>query len=243
MRTKLAVVIAAGGLLLAAGPVRAHHAFAAEFDVNKPIKLQGTLTKWEMVNPHSWFHIDVKGPDGKVIAWMVEGGSPNQLIRMGVTKNTVPAGTELADRGLPGEGRDQQSRRPQLRAGRWQAAVPRRLRPRRWRGLDSAGEVARTSRREADRSASRPAPPLTCILIPARLPGGPPLFVFSMTAQPGVDCVTTWRPCETSRAVTRWRGGWSVGAGRRNDCCPEGRRAADAGRPARPAAASGATRR
>ena len=95
MRTKLAVVIAAGGLLLAAGPVRAHHAFAAEFDVNKPIKLQGTLTKWEMVNPHSWFHIDVKGPDGKVSSWLVEGGSPNQLIRMGVTKNTVPAGTEL----------------------------------------------------------------------------------------------------------------------------------------------------
>jgi len=95
MRTKLAVVIAAGGLLLAAGPVRAHHAFAAEFDVNKPIKLQGTLTKWEMVNPHSWFHIDVKGPDGKVSAWLVEGGSPNQLIRMGVTKNTVPAGTAL----------------------------------------------------------------------------------------------------------------------------------------------------
>ena len=95
MRTKLAVVIAAGGLLLAAGPVRAHHAFAAEFDVNKPIKLQGTLTKWEMVNPHSWFHIDVKGPDGKVSSWLVEGGSPNQLIRMGVTKNSVPVGTEL----------------------------------------------------------------------------------------------------------------------------------------------------
>ena len=95
MRIKLAVVMAAGGLLLAAGSALAHHAFAAEFDVNKPIKLQGTLTKWEMVNPHSWFHIDVKGPDGKVSEWLVEGGSPNQLIRMGVTKNTVPAGTAL----------------------------------------------------------------------------------------------------------------------------------------------------
>jgi hypothetical protein len=95
MRIKSAVVMAVGGLLLAAGSALAHHAFAAEFDVNKPIKLQGTLTKWEMVNPHSWFHIDVKGPDGKVSEWLVEGGSPNQLIRMGVTKNTVPAGTAL----------------------------------------------------------------------------------------------------------------------------------------------------
>jgi hypothetical protein len=95
MRTKLAVALAVGGVLLAAASLRAHHAFAAEFDVNKPIKLQGTLTKWEMVNPHSWFHIDVKGPDGKVSEWLVEGGSPNQLIRMGVTKNTVPAGTAL----------------------------------------------------------------------------------------------------------------------------------------------------
>ena len=99
MRIKSAVVMAAGGLLLAAGSALAHHAFAAEFDVNKPIKLQGTLTKWEMVNPHSWFHIDVKGPDGKVTEWMIEGGSPNTLIRLGVTKYTVKIGTELTIEG------------------------------------------------------------------------------------------------------------------------------------------------
>jgi Family of unknown function (DUF6152) len=95
MRTRLAVIVAGAGLLCAAVPVLAHHAFSAEFDVNKPLQLKGTMTKWEMVNPHSWFHIDVKGPDGKVVSWLVEGGSPNQLIRMGVTKNTVPAGTVL----------------------------------------------------------------------------------------------------------------------------------------------------
>jgi hypothetical protein len=89
MRLLLAAA-AAAGLLLAGTTARAHHAFAAEFDVNKPLKLEGTLKKWEMVNPHSWFHVDIKG-----VTWMIEGGSPNQLIRMGVTKNTVPIGTHL----------------------------------------------------------------------------------------------------------------------------------------------------
>lgn len=99
MRTTLRMVLAGVGLLLAAAPVWSHHAFSAEFDVQKPLKLQGTLTKWEMINPHSWFHIDVKGPDGAVVTWMIEGGSPNQLIRLGVTKNTLKAGTELVIEG------------------------------------------------------------------------------------------------------------------------------------------------
>ena len=98
MRTKL-IVVTGFLLLLAAVPVWAHHAFSAEFDVNKPLTLKGTLTKWEMINPHSWFHINVKGPDGQVSEWMIEGGSPNTLIRLGVTKSTVKVGTELTIEG------------------------------------------------------------------------------------------------------------------------------------------------
>jgi hypothetical protein len=99
MRLTLAVAIVGASLLVGVAQLHAHHAFAAEFDVNKPLTLKGTLIKWEMVNPHSWFHIGVKDKDGKTTTWMVEGGSPNQLIRTGVTKNTVPVGTELVVEG------------------------------------------------------------------------------------------------------------------------------------------------
>ena len=93
-RITLTVVAAVIGLLLAV-PVWAHHAFGAEFDVNKPLKLRGTVTKWEMINPHSWIHLDVKEPDGKVASWMIEGGSPNSLLRLGFTRNSLPPGTEI----------------------------------------------------------------------------------------------------------------------------------------------------
>jgi hypothetical protein len=95
MRNKLAFVFATAGMLVVVAPVWAHHAFAAEFNEKAPLKLQGVVTKWELVNPHSWIHLDVKGADGKVTSWMVEGGSPNSLFRNGFTKESLPEGTEI----------------------------------------------------------------------------------------------------------------------------------------------------
>jgi hypothetical protein len=99
MRTKLLAVAAGAALLLAAAPVRAHHAFAAEFDAAKPIKVRGAVAKWELTNPHSWIHIDVKGADGKVVTWMIEGASPNNLYRLGLSKESLPVGTEIVVEG------------------------------------------------------------------------------------------------------------------------------------------------
>jgi hypothetical protein len=95
MRSTTKIGLAMGAVLLAAAPVWAHHAFAAEFDGKTPVKLQGTVTKMEWINPHAWIHIDVKDADGKVTNWMVECGSPNTLLRRGVTKASVTAGMEI----------------------------------------------------------------------------------------------------------------------------------------------------
>jgi hypothetical protein len=92
MKTRLAVIVAGLGLLLSAGPALAHHAFAAEYDAKKPIKLTGTVTKLEWLNPHTWFYIDVKDDNGKVTNWGFEMGSPNILLRAGWTRNSMNPG-------------------------------------------------------------------------------------------------------------------------------------------------------
>lgn len=85
--------------VLAGAPASAHHSFAAEFSLDRPVQLTGKITKVEWVNPHSWFYLEVEGDDGTPIVWMVEGGSPNALIRRGVTAQTVPPGIELTVEG------------------------------------------------------------------------------------------------------------------------------------------------
>jgi hypothetical protein len=99
MRTKPSVVLGGLALLLAAVPLMAHHAFSAEFEASKPVTLKGTVTEMEWINPHAWIHMDVKGPDGKVTNWMVEGGAPNALLRRGFNKNSLPAGVEIVVEG------------------------------------------------------------------------------------------------------------------------------------------------
>ena len=100
MGRQLSVVTAGLILLLTGGPVLAHHASAAEFDGNKPVTLEGAITRVEWVNPHAWIHIEVKSPDGTVVEWKIEGGSPNVLLRRGFTKASLQPGTMILVEGF-----------------------------------------------------------------------------------------------------------------------------------------------
>jgi hypothetical protein len=93
-RVALGVALCGSWLALAA-PIGAHHAFSTEFDASQPITLRGTITRVEWINPHAWIHLDVKNEGGTVESWMIEAGSPNTLVRRGLTRDSIPNGTEV----------------------------------------------------------------------------------------------------------------------------------------------------
>ena len=95
MRKTLSIAVASVGLLAAVSPVWAHHAFAAEYDGKKQVHLEGVVTQMEWINPHTWIHIDVTAPDGTVTSWMIEGGSPNILLRRGFNKGSLEKGQKI----------------------------------------------------------------------------------------------------------------------------------------------------
>ena len=95
MRITSLILATGAAIVLTGASISAHHSFSAEFDANQPVQLRGTVAKVEWINPHTWIHIDVKEPDGKVSRWMIEGGTPNTLLRRGLTRNSLPQGTEI----------------------------------------------------------------------------------------------------------------------------------------------------
>lgn len=91
--------------LLTPNSASAHHAFSAEFDADAPISVRGHITKVEWINPHAWIHLAVEQADGSTIEWMIEGGTPNTLVRAGVDRNSLPVGTEVRVRGYQSKDR------------------------------------------------------------------------------------------------------------------------------------------
>jgi len=109
-----AATLALAGLVLAAYvPAVAHHAFSAEFDPNRPVVLRGPVVRVEWVNPHTWIHLEVTNEDGSKTIWMVEGGTPNTLLRRGLSRGSIPIGAMIIvdgyqskDRSARANGRD-----------------------------------------------------------------------------------------------------------------------------------------